>query len=57
MFDMATHNVILNSWGVPTKFKIIEAFMVDLVTCKTDEGPSKNERNRVLTTFLPLKAY
>ena len=36
------------------KFKLIQAFMVVLVTCKNDEDPLKNESTRVLTTFLPL---
>ena len=36
------------------KFKLIQAFMVVLVTCKNDEDPFKNESTRVLTTFLPL---
>ena len=31
--------------------------MIDLVTCKNDEDPFKNESARVLTTFLPLYVY
>ena len=31
--------------------------MAVLVTYKNDEDPSKNERARVLTTFIPLEAY
>ena len=40
--------------GIWQKFKLIQAFMVVLVTCKNDEDPFKNESPRVLTTFLPL---
>ena len=36
------------------KFKLIQAFMVTLVTCKNEEDQIKNEGARVLTTFLPL---
>ena len=36
------------------KFKLIQAFVVGLVTCKNQEDPSKNEGTRVVTTFLPL---
>ena len=32
----------------------IQAFMVDLVTCKNEEDPLENEGTRVVTTFLPL---
>ena len=35
-------------------FKPIQAFMVDLVTCKNEEDPLENESTRVVTTFLPL---
>ena len=35
------------------KFKLIETFMVVLVTCKNDEQ-FENEGTRVVTTFLPL---
>ena len=40
--------------GILPEFKLIRAFMVGLVTCKNEEDPSKNEVNRVVTTFLPL---
>ena len=36
------------------KFKPIQAFMADLVTCKNEEDPLENEGTRVVTTFLPL---
>ena len=39
---------------IELKFKLIQAFMIVLVTCKNDEDPIKNEGDRVLTTFLPL---
>ena len=32
----------------------IQAFMIDLVTCKNKEDPLENEGTRVVTTFLPL---
>ena len=40
-----------------TKFRLIEAFMVALVTkctCKNEEDSSKNEGIREVTQFLPL---
>ena len=40
--------------GIWQKFKLNQAFMVVLVTCKNDEDSIKNESTRVLTTFLPL---
>ena len=33
------------------KFKLIQAFIVVLITCKNDEDQSKHELTRVLTTF------
>ena len=36
------------------EFKPIQAFMVDLVTCKNEEDPFKYESTREVTTFLPL---
>ena len=38
------------------KFKLFQAFMVVLVTCKNDEDPFKNESTRVLTTFPHYKS-
>ena len=43
--------------GILTKFKLIQAFMVVLVTCKSEEDVSKNEGTRVVTTLLPLYVY
>ena len=40
--------------GVGPKFKLIQALMVGLVTCKNYEDQSKNELIRVLKLFLPL---
>ena len=34
------------------KFKLIQAFIVILVTCKNEEDPIKNEGGRVLTSLL-----
>ena len=42
------------SGGILPKFKLIEAFMVVLVTCKNEEDPIKNKGARVLTRFSPL---
>ena len=39
---------------IKMKFKLIQAFMIVLVTCKNEEDPIKNEGDRLLTTFLPL---
>ena len=49
---MADNYVVSGGMGV--KFKLIQAFMVVLVTCKNDEDQSKNELTRELTTFLPI---
>ena len=38
---MAANSVVGD--GILTKFKLIQAFMVVLVTCKNEEGSSKNE--------------
>ena len=40
--------------GILPKFKPIQAFMADLVTCKNEEDLLENESTRVVTTFLPL---
>ena len=40
--------------GILLKFKPIQAFIADLVTCKNKEDPFENEGTRVVTTFLPL---
>ena len=37
------------SGGILPKFKLIQAFIVVLVTCKNEEDPIKNEGARVLT--------
>ena len=42
------------SGGIWQKFKLIQAFMHVLVTCKNEEDPIKTEFARVATTFLPL---
>ena len=39
---------------IELKLKLIQAFMIVLVTCKNDEDPIKNEGDKVVTTFLPL---
>ena len=36
------------------KFKLIQALIVGLVTCKIEEDLSKNEVTRVVTIFFPL---
>ena len=40
--------------GIWSKFKLIQAFMHVLVTCKNENDRIKNEGARVLTKFLPL---
>ena len=40
------------SGGILPKFKLIQAFIVVLVTCKNEEDPIKNEGARVLTSLL-----
>ena len=43
--------------GILLKFKLIQAFMVGLITCKNEKDISENEGTRVVTTSLPLKVY
>ena len=40
--------------GIWPKFKLIQAFMHVLATCKNEDGRFKNEGARVFTRFLPL---
>ena len=40
--------------GIRPKFKLMQAFMVVLITCRNEEYQFKNEGDRVATTFLPL---
>ena len=42
--------------GILSKFKLIQAFMVGLVTCKNEEDPSNNGGTRVVTTFFHYKS-
>ena len=51
----ATNSVVGD--GILTIFKLIQVFMVALVTCKNEEDSSKNEGTRVVKTFLPLQVY
>ena len=48
----AAYSVV--SSGIMPKFKLIQAFMVVLVTCKNEKDHIKNEGSRVLTKFSPL---
>ena len=43
-----------NSVANKQKFKLIQAFMHVLNTCKNEEDPIKNEDARVFTRFFPL---
>ena len=43
--------------GILPKFKLIQALMDGLVTCKTEESPSKNEDTKVVATFSSLEVY
>ena len=52
---MAANSTV--SGDIPPKFKLNQAFMVVLVTCKNEEDPIKNEGTRVLTRFSPLQVY
>ena len=45
------------SGGIWQKFKLIQAFMHVLVTCKNEDDRIKTERARVFTKFLPLYVY
>ena len=48
----ATNSVV--GGGILQKFKLIQGFMHDLVTCKNKEDPMKNEGAGVFTTFISL---
>ena len=39
------------------KFKLIQTFIVGLVTCKNEGDPFENEGTRVVKIFLPLQVY
>ena len=60
VFKILSKNQILksikgrNSVANLPKFKLIQAFMHVLDTCKNEEDPIKNEGARLLTRFLPL---
>ena len=62
-FKILSKNQILtsikgrNSVANLPKFKLIQAFMHVLDTCKNEEDPIKNEGARLLTRFLPLYVY
>ena len=42
------------SGGILPKFKLTQAFMAVLVTCKNEKDPNKNKGSKVLTRFSPL---
>ena len=44
---------VVSSWVWP-KIKLIQDFIIVLVTCKNEEDPFKNEGARVVTTDLLL---
>ena len=50
----ATNSVVGD--GILSKFKLIQAFMVVLVTCKNEEDRSKKEGTQVVTTFSNYKS-
>ena len=55
--DFFRHSMTANSVvgsGMWTKFELIQAFMVLLVTCKKVKNPFNNEGTRLVETFLPL---
>ena len=53
-FPDAQGQLTPNSDEILLKFKLIQAFMVGLVTSKNEEDPSNNDCTRVVTIFLPL---
>ena len=50
--DAQGHSLV--SCRIWPKFKLIQALMIVLVTCKTGDDPIKNEGARGFITFLPL---
>ena len=53
-FSEAQGQLTLNQRRNTAEFKLIQAFMVSLVTLKNEEDPSKSEVTRVVTSFLQL---
>ena len=45
-----------SGWIWPN-FKLIQALMYVINTCKYEKDPIKNSREKVETLFFPLKAY
>ena len=54
IFSDTQGQLTLVSGGILSKFELIQAFIVVLVTCKNEGDPIKNEGSRVLTRFSPL---
>ena len=48
-FSTAANSIIGD--GTLTKFKLIQAFIVELLICKNKDDPIKNEGARVVTTL------
>ena len=46
-------NQIIGKW-ILTKFKLVKAFIVELIICKNEEDPFKIESTRVVTTYTSL---
>ena len=46
--------MLKGSYGILLKFKLIQALIVVLIACKSEEDPFKIESTRVVTIFLPL---
>ena len=53
ILDAQGQLTVAGGWVWP-KIKLIQTFMVVLVTCKNEEDPIKNEGTRVVTTDLKL---
>ena len=57
-FPVITLSVTMETsdWIWPN-FKLIQALMYVIITCKYEKDPIKNSREKVETSFFPLQAY
>ena len=55
LFPIITLSVTMETSGwIWPNFKLIQAFMYVIITCKYEKDPIKNSREKVETSFFPL---
>ena len=58
IFPIITLSVTMETTGwIWPNFKLIQALMYVINTCKYEKDPIKNSREKVETSFFPLQAY